>query len=186
MRTLKVFNNVSLDGYIADEHGDMSWAHKSDPEWNEFVSGNAQGGGVLLFGRRTYDLMASYWPTPLALQNAPVVAEQMNRRPKVVFSRTMKQATWNNTTLLQGDLATEVRKLKAEPGPDLVLMGSGSIVSQLTNARLIDEYQLVVHAIVLGRGLKLFDAVREKMPLTLRSSRVFRNGSVVLSYARAA
>lgn len=186
MRTLTVFNNVSLDGYISDANGDMSWAHQSDPEWNEFVSGNAQGGGVLLFGRRTYEMMASYWPTPLAHQNDPVVAEQMNSLPKVVFSRTMKQATWKNTTLLQGDLAAEVRKLKAGPGPDLVLMGSGSIVSQLTNARLIDQYQLVVHPLVLGRGLKLFDAVQEKMPLKLEHTRAFGNGNVLLSYTRAA
>jgi dihydrofolate reductase len=185
MRKLMVFNQVSLDGYIADEHGDMSWAHKHDPEWLEFVSGNASGESMLLFGRRTYDLMASYWPTPLAHQNAPVVAAHMNRQPKVVFSRTMKQASWENTTVLQGDIAAEVRKLKAEPGPDMVLMGSGTIVSQLTNARVIDEYQLVLNAIVLGRGRKLFDEVQEKLPLTLKKTRVFGNGNIVLWYAPA-
>ncbi len=78
MRKLVVFNNVSLDGYFVDDRGDMSWAHQRDAEWGAFVSENASGGGVLVFGRVTYDLMAGYWPTPAALEGNPVVAEQMN------------------------------------------------------------------------------------------------------------
>jgi dihydrofolate reductase len=78
MRGLIVFNHVSLDGYFVDKKGDMRWAHKQDPEWNEFVAANARGGGVLLFGRVTYEMMASYWPTPMAAQNSPAVAEHMN------------------------------------------------------------------------------------------------------------
>lgn len=182
MRKLQVFNQVSVDGCFADEHGDMSWAHKSDPEWDEFVATNASGGGTLVFGRVTYDMMASFWPTPLAKQTAPAVAERMNAMEKIVFSRTLQSATWNNTRVLRGDLAAEVRKLKAEPGPGLTILGSGTIVSQLTEARLIDEYQLVVNPLVLGRGRKLFDGVRERAPLTLKSARPFRNGNVVLTY----
>src|SRR6476620_4527015 len=102
MRKLMVFNSMSLDGFIADGKGDMSWAHKQDEEWNSFVSGNASGEGVLVFGRKTYDLMASYWPTPMASKNSPVVAKRMNELQKIVFSRTIKNATWSNTTLLKG------------------------------------------------------------------------------------
>jgi len=97
MRRLIVFNNVTLDGYFTDMNGDMSWAHKYDPEWLAFVQENASGGGELLFGRITYELMASYWPTPMAIKNDPKVAEGMNNLPKVVFSRTMDKASWNNT-----------------------------------------------------------------------------------------
>lgn len=183
MPKVTVFNQVSLDGYFADEHGDMSWAHKHDAEWNEWVAGNARGGGALLFGRVTYDMMASFWPTPAALQSAPAVAERMNALPKYVFSRTLRSATWNNTRVLNGDLATEVRKLKSEPGPDMVVLGSGSIVTQLTDARLVDLYQLVVNPLILGRGRKLFDGVRERASLRLESTRSFRNGNVVLTYA---
>ena len=89
MRKLVVFNQVTLDGYFADMNGDLSWAHKNDAEWNAFVADNAKGGGLLLFGRITYELMASYWPTPYAIENDPIVAKQMNNLPKVVFSRTM-------------------------------------------------------------------------------------------------
>ena len=184
MRGLAVFNNLSLDGYIADESGDMSWAHKQDPEWLAFTSENASGEAELVFGRVTYDLMAGWWPTPQARESLPDVARRMNALPKVVFSRTLEKASWQNTRLVKGDLPAEMRRLKAECGPDMVIMGSGSIVSQLTDAGLVDEYQVVVHGLVLGRGKKMFD-VREKTPLALKKSRVFGNGNVVLWYEPA-
>jgi dihydrofolate reductase len=126
--------------------------------------------------------MASYWPTPLAKQNMPAVAEGMNRMPKTVFSRTLDKVTWNNTKLLKGDLATEVRKLKNEPGPDIVILGSGSIVSQLAQEGLIDEFQIVVNPIILGKGRTMFDGVKETVTLKLVKSRVFGNGNVVQDY----
>lgn len=185
MRKLSVFNSVSIDGYFTDAHGDMSWAHRQDPEWEDFASGNASGGGVLLFGRITYELMASYWPTPAALEALPVVAEQMNALPKVVFSRTLTEASWQNTELVTGDIEAAVQRMKQEPGPDMVIMGSGTIVAQLTEARLIDEYQIVLTPIALGSGRTMFDGVREKVDLRSTSSRVFDNGNVVLGYEPA-
>jgi dihydrofolate reductase len=184
MRRVEVFNQLSLDGYIADEKGDMSWAHRQDPEWIAFTSENASGEAELVFGRVTYDLMAGFWPTPQALESLPVVARRMNDLPKVVFSRTLEKATWQNTRLVKGDLAAEMRRLKSEPGPDMVIMGSGSIVSQLTDAGLVDEYQVVVNPIVLGRGRGMFD-VREKARLTFKKARTFGNGNVVLWYEPA-
>jgi dihydrofolate reductase len=185
MRNLIVFNHVSLDGYFVDKKGDMRWAHKQDPEWNEFVAGNARGGGVLLFGRVTYEMMASYWPTPMAAQNSPAVAEHMNNLQKVVFSRTLDKASWNNTKLLKGDLATEVRKMKQESGQGLVIMGSGTIVSQLAQEGLIDEFQIVVCPIVIGSGRTLFEGVTEKLNLKLTKSRTFGNGNVYTCYQPA-
>ena len=182
MRRLTVFNNVSLDGYFADVNSDMSWAHSQDPEWTAFVADNAKGGGQLIFGRITYELMASFWPTPMALEKMPVVAERMNNLPKVVFSRTLNKATWNNTKLVKGDLAAEIRKLKTEPGPDMVIFGSGSIISQLAGEGLIDEYQLVVIPIVLGQGKSMFAGVKEKKSLKLKKTRFFGNGNVLLCY----
>jgi dihydrofolate reductase len=182
MPKLVVYNSMSLDGYFTDADGDMSWAHKSDPEWQAFVSENARGGGQLLFGRVTYDLMASFWPTPLAAQSNPIVAERMNNLRKYVFSTTLDQASWNNTTLFKGDLATEVRKLKQAPGPDIVIMGSGSVVAQLAEAGLIDQYQIVLNPLVVGSGRTLFEGVKRKLPLKLAKSRAFGNGNVVLFY----
>jgi dihydrofolate reductase len=185
MRKLIVFNMVSLDGFFVDSKGDMSWAHKHDAEWNSFVRGNASGSGVLVFGRKTYELMASYWPTPMALQNSPVVAKGMNEMPKIVFSRTLDEASWNNTKLVKGDLTTEVRKLKQGSGPDMVILGSGSIVSHLVEQNLIDEYQLALSPIVLGKGRTLFETVKEKLNLKLTKSRTFGNGTVFVCYQPA-
>ncbi|MCL4537985.1 MAG: dihydrofolate reductase family protein [Bacteroidetes bacterium] len=185
MRRLIVFNMISLDGYFVDENGDMSWAHSdrsNDAEFNEFVQNNAKGGGELLFGRKTYELMASYWPTPAAMNNDPVVAEGMNNMTKVVFSRTMDKAAWKNTRFVRGNIAEEMRKMKNEPGKDMVIMGSGEIISQLAPEGLIDEYQILVIPIVLGKGRTMFEGIKEKMRLKLIKSRIFLNGNVFLCY----
>lgn len=187
MPRLIVFNSVTLDGYFTDKNGDMSWAHRqSDPEWDEFVEGNASGGGVLVFGRVTYEMMKSFWPTPAALQHFPVLAERMNNLPKVVFSRTLDQADWNNTRLVKDNLAGEIRKMKEGPGEDMAIMGSGSIVSQLAPQGLIDEFQLVVNPIVLGQGRTMFDGVKEKLAVKHTRTRTFGNGNVLLCYEPAA
>ena len=185
MRKINVFDSLSLDGFFTDAHSDMSWAHKHDEEWTAFSSSNAGGEAELLFGRVTYEMMAGFWPTPQAAEMLPDVAAGMNRMKKFVFSRTLTTVEWQGTTLVKGDLVTEVTRLKEQPGPDLVILGSGSIVSQLTEARLIDQYQIVLCPVVLGRGRTLFETVTEKVPLALTSSRQFRNGNVVLTYSLA-
>jgi len=184
-RTLSAFLQISLDGYYCDAHGDMSFAHKApdDTEWNEFVSGNATGDGMLLFGRRTYEMMASWWPTPMAAQAMPVVAAYMNARPKLVFSRTLASADWSNTTLVKDDLVGYVRRVKSVPGPDMAILGSGSIVRQLAGAGLLDALQVVVSPVALGGGSSLLSGLASPLSLALTRTRVFKNGSVVLWYA---
>jgi dihydrofolate reductase len=182
VRKLAVFNSISLDGYFTDQNGDMSWAHNNSPEFDAFVEGNAKGGGVLVFGRVTYDLMASFWPTPTASQYYPIVAERMNALQKVVISRTMQKPMWNNTRLIKADIAAELRRMKQESASDLVIMGSGSIVSQLAPEGLIDEYQVVVVPVVLGKGRTMFDGAKERMNLKLVTSRTFDNGNVFICY----
>lgn len=182
MRKLVVFNSVTVDGYFTDKKGDMSWAHKDDPEWNEFVADNSKSGGELLFGRITYEMMAGFWPTPAAAKQFPEVAEHMNNLPKVVFSKTLDKVSWQNTRLLKGNLAEEVSKLKREPGEDIVILGSGSIISQLASEKLIDEYQVIVNPIVLGAGRTMFDGLKDKLNLKRTKSRTFGNGNVLLCY----
>ena len=184
MRRLISFTQLTLDVYFTGRNGDLSWAHEGpqDAEWNAFVAGNASGGGQLLFGRITYELMVSYWPTPAALERDPAVAEGMNKLPKVVFSRTLDKVSWNNTRLVKGDPATAVRKMKHEPGEGMVILGSGSIVSQLAQAGLIDEYQIVVKPVALGEGRTMFDGLKQKLTLKLTKTRAFTNGNVLLSY----
>ena len=188
MRKLIVFNNETLDGYFTSVNGDISWAHSGteDAEFDAFVAENAKGGGELLLGRITYELMAGYWPTPIAIKNNPTVAEGMNSMPKVVFSRTLDKASWSNTQLVKSDPVSEVRRMKNEPGKDIVILGSGSIVSQLTQENLIDEYQLVVNPVVLGKGRSLFEGVSKKLSLKLAETRSFGNGNVLLRYLATA
>ena len=184
MATLTVFNNVSLDGYFTDKHDDNGWAHSADPEWNQFVAGNASGGGMLLFGRKTYEQMVGFWPTPQAEQVMPVVARAINAMPKVVFSRTLPAAGWSNTRLISNNLVEQVQALKAGDGPDMTILGSGSIVAQLAEAGLVDTYQIVILPLAIGAGRTLFEGVTRHLPLRLVGSRPFANGNVVLEYTR--
>jgi dihydrofolate reductase len=187
MRKVTVFNHITLDGYFVDQQGSMRWAKpdNKDAEWNAFVAANASGDGTLLFGRVTYDLMTSYWPTPLAMQHNPVVAQRMNQFRKIVFSQTMEKASWNNTTLIKDDLPGTVRKMKSEAGEGMVILGSGTIVSQLAQEGLIDDYQFVVNPIILGKGRTMFEGVRANLGLKLVKTRTFSNGLVFLCYEPA-
>ena len=185
MGKLIVFTSISLDGYFTDAHGDMDWAHRSDPEWDGFVASNARHDGMLLFGRVTYEQMASFWPTPAARQMAPDVAKGMTRASKVVFSRSLENATWANTRVVRDGMLDAVRALKRDTPQDLVVLGSGSIVSQLAQGNLVDEYQTVLVPIVLGSGRTLFEGLDHHQPVHLTQSRAFSNGNVVLWHQRS-
>lgn len=187
MPTLSVFNSVTLDGYFTDRKGDMSWAHEGgdDPEFAAFTAGNARADGALVFGRITYEMMKSFWPTDEARRTMPDVAEGMNRMEKIVFSRTLDQPGWQNARIVKDDPVSSIRRLKQEPGPDLVILGSGSLIPPLAAAGLIDSYQVVVCPVVLGAGRTLFDGLPR--PLRLKQTRVrsFANGKIFIQYEPA-
>jgi dihydrofolate reductase len=182
MRRLTVFNSVSADGYFTDANGDMSWAKQDDPEFNDFTSSNTKGNGTLLFGRVTYEMMKGFWPTPAAAKAYPDVAKAMNELSKVVFSRSLEKPSWQNTRLVKDDPIAAVKKLKQESGSDMVVLGSGTIVTLLAGAGLVDEYQLIVVPIVLGSGRTLFEGLENRLPLELVNERRFENGNVLVCY----
>jgi dihydrofolate reductase len=181
MRKLTVFNLVTLDGYFAGQGGDISW-HNVDEEFQELANAASNSGNTLLFGRVTYELMAGFWPTPEAIKTDPFVAAGMNKAEKIVFSRTLDRVDWNNTRLVKSDMVGEIRKLKQQSGKDLTVLGSGSLVSQLTQERLIDEYNILLNPVVIGRGKTMFEGVMERFPLKLTKTRVFGNGNILLNY----
>jgi dihydrofolate reductase len=181
MRKLSVFNLVTLDGYFTGPNGDISW-HMVDDEFQELANKASNSGSTLLFGRVTYQLMASFWPTAEALKMDPVVAKGMNASPKIVFSRKLKSVDWENARLAKGDLIAEVKKLKRGTGKGLTILGSGSIVAQLADAGLIDEYQILLNPVALGQGRSMFEGLSKKLPLKLVDSRIFKNGNVLLTY----
>jgi dihydrofolate reductase len=184
VRRLSVFNFVSLDGYFSSVEGGNRWLRNPNPdsEWDALLANNATSEGQLLLGRITYDALSRHWTSPRATLVDATVARAMNAVPKVVFSRTLEKASWNNTRVVKSDILAEVRKLKEEPGFDMVILGSGSIITQLTHEGLIDEYQLVVVPIVLGDGRSMFHGLQKNLPLKLTNQRSFANGNIILSY----
>lgn len=138
-----------------------------------------------MFGRKTYELMKSYWPTDEARQRMPEVAAGMEAMEKVVFSRSLKEPGWKNARIVNGDLVEEVRKLKEGAGHPLLILGSGSIVSQLTKERLIDSYTMVIWPIVLGAGRTMFEGVEGVVDLKKVDEKTFANGNIVATYELA-
>ena len=127
-------------------------------------------------------MMAAWWPTPAAAKAMPEVAAQMNAVSKIVFSRALTSADWHKTTLIKSDLVGTISRMKAEFGPDMAILGSGSVVTQLAGAGLIDTIQMVVNPIALGGGKTFLAGLRHPLNLTFTHARTFENGSVVLRY----
>jgi dihydrofolate reductase len=183
MRNVLVSEAVTLDGYFAGPNGEIDW-HVVDDEFNAQAAELLDSVDTLLFGRVTYQLMAAYWPTPAALTDDPIIAAKMNALQKVVFSRTLKAADWNNSRLASKDLHAEITTLKQQPGKDMVIFGSGSLVSQLTTMGLLDEYRLFIHPVVLGAGKPLWGNLQDRLGLKLIGTRAFGSGNVLLTYRR--
>lgn len=181
MRKLFVFNLVTLDGYFEGPNRDISW-HNVDAEFNEYAIDMLNSVDTLLFGRVTYDLMAGFWPTPDAIKNDPIVAGKMNSLSKIVFSKTLEKAEWNNTRLVKSNIEEEIKKMKNQAGMGIALLGSGSIMSELAQCGLIDEYRIMVNPIILGNGNPLFKGIKDRIKLKLEKTRSFRNGNVLLYY----
>ena len=181
MARLSVFNFVTLNGYFEGANKDISW-HRHGAEESDYAAEGAKSDSILLFGRVTYQMMASYWPTPRAMEDYPDVAEGMNRSAKIVFSRTLKKAEWSNTRLVKDNMVEEVKKLKRQGKKDLTILGSGSIVTQLAEAGLIDQYQIMLDPVALGSGTSLFQGMKKKLDLKLTSTRSFKSGVILLTY----
>ena len=181
MRKLNVFNFVTLNGYFKGPDGDISW-HKHGDQENEYAEEGLGYGSILLFGRVTYEMMASYWPSAEAIKNDPLVAKGMNDSEKIVFSRTLKKPGWKNTRVIRDNIIEETKKMKQTPGKPLTLLGSGSIVTQFAEHGLIDDYQIMIDPIALGEGTPMFKGIRHNLELKLTDTRTFKSGVVVLSY----
>jgi dihydrofolate reductase len=181
MRKLFAFNMVTLDGFFEGPNQDISW-HNVDDEFNEFAVEQTGTLGAILFGRVTYEGMASYWPTPAAQSNDPVIASLMNTLPKVVFSRTLQKAGWNNTRLIKDNVADQILRMKQEPGNDLAVFGSANLLSSLMQMNLVDEHRVMVNPVLIGRGTPLFRNIDQKVNLKLLKTRTFKSGNVLLYY----
>jgi dihydrofolate reductase len=176
-RRLIMWNLVTLEGFF---EGPKKW----DLDWHDYVWGDeleqfgleqGKNADALLFGRVTYEGMAAHWSTAKG-----AVAEFMNRVPKVVFSRTLAKADWNNTRLVREDAAGEVAKLKNDPGRNLYVFGSADLSATLTQHDLFDEYRLCVVPVLLGAGTPLFKPSSERKRMSVRETRTLKSGGVIL------
>jgi len=181
VRKLSVFNFITLNGYFKGPVGEIGW-HKHGAEEDAYAAEGLKSGSVLLFGRVTYEMMASYWPTPTAMANSPAVAGGMNMAEKIVFSRTLKHAGWNNTRLVKDNIVDEITSMKKMPGKDMTLLGSGSILTQFAEHGLIDEYQIMVDPVAIGAGTPILQGIEQTLDLRLASTRSFKSGVVLLCY----
>lgn len=178
---------ITLDGVIEgpgfDEHrtGRNAWALRvQNDEDQVFNKGQALSADAFLLGRRTWQIWAAFWPT--ASGGDDELTQRMNTIPKYVASNTLERADWTNTTILSGDIAAQVAKLKAQPGGDLLVYGSADLVDELQRHDLVDEYRLLVYPVILGSGKRLFRDRIDTHHLRLTDTRAFSSGVVLLTY----
>lgn len=197
MRRIVMFNRVTADGYFSAADGKLDWAVPEE-ELEKGAAGNLPGADTILFGRKTYQLFESFWPN--VLQDSPTapdphtpgrkspelraMATWINEATKLVFSRTLKEVTWKNSRLIHEFDPREMEAIKEQPGQDMMVFGSGSIVSQLAQHGLIDEYQFIVTPILLGRGRSMLTDLPKSVKLDLMEAKKFTAGNVMLRYAR--
>jgi dihydrofolate reductase len=203
MRKLVMWNQVSADGYFAGLDGNLDWVVQDDA-FDQGVRGRIEGSDTgpdadtVLFGRRTYEQFAAFWPHALdpevrdphdpEREISPAMramAVMLNEARKIVFSKTLEEVTWTNAELRRELDPREIEGLKEQPGNNVMIFGSGSVVCQLTRYGLIDEYQFVVMPVLLGGGRDLLTDVPTSTRLVLEDATPYPSGKVVLRYARA-
>jgi dihydrofolate reductase len=179
VRRLFLFMNVSVDGYVEAPGHDLSW---SQTHFEAFSPEGSREVDTILLGHKTYELMKAFWPTPQAAQVQPEVARFMNERRKVVASHAPFEPGWQNVTVIHGDVAAAVSELKAQPGGDIIILGSNNLCVTLLQEGLLDELQLVVNPIALGAGTSLVAGLAKRVRLKLAATRLFPSGSILLVF----
>lgn len=182
MRKIIVCNWLSLDGFISGPNGETDWFSWSDEiaAWYKVMQ---QGIDTILFGRKTFDTMAAYWPTPDSKNEDPAIIRHMNDSTKIVYSKTLAGSDWSNTIIKKSVDAGEITALKNQAGKDIILYGSGSIVSALANLQLIDRYYIMVNPILLGSGQALAAGLTRFTKLKRIHVQPFDAGGIMIQYA---
>ncbi len=180
MRKIIVSNLVSLDGFYEGPNQEIDW-FIVDEEFFAYARELLRSVDTLLFGAKTYQHMAAYWPSAPAEE----IADKMNNLPKIVFSKTLEKVDWNNSRLIRNNVEEEVSKLKAQPGKDMVIFGSARLASSLLQLGLIDEYRVILQPVLIGKGRRLFDEIENKIRLKLQQTKLLASGVVVLYYQKA-
>ncbi|HKT21289.1 MAG TPA: dihydrofolate reductase family protein [Nitrososphaerales archaeon] len=184
MRKLIADLIISLDGYFTSPKNDIEWFGGFDKEEWPWSGDILRGADAMLYGRVTYEEFSQFWPTPDAKQSGidPYLIERLNDLPKFVFSTSLTQTPWRPASLVREDPGAAVARLKKEPGKDIVVVGSGTLVASLLQNNLIDEYFIRIRPMILGAGRPLFVDSRARHPLKLISTKAFKSGAIGLHY----
>lgn len=181
MRQIYAFLLTSLDGYHAGTDGSLDW-FRTDEEFERYSRSQGDVIDTIVMGRRTFEMMAAYWPTEAAAQEDPVVAGFMNDLPKIVASRTLTSHPWGPTTFVADDVAGHLAAVKDRPGKDIAIFGSSTLVGDLLPSGVIDELRVIVNPVVLGSGRSVFAGTAGPVGLHRTAVREFGNGNVLLTY----
>lgn len=185
MRKIISFMHISLDGFVAGVNGEMDWI-KIDQEIFDHVGKRINKGDTALYGRVTYEMMEDYWPAagdkPKATKHDIEHSKWYNNIHKIVLSKTLNEADLTNTTIISENLSERINEIKQQPGEEILLFGSPTATHSLIQLNLIDGYWLFVNPIILGRGIPLFENIKDKINLKLLSTRLFTSGVTELNY----
>jgi dihydrofolate reductase len=183
VRRLIVDSIISLDGYFTGPNNEIDWFEFDDDEQSWSIDINKRV-DTMIYGRVTYEEFRQFWPTPAANASGfdPSIVRQLNELPKVVFSKSLKDAPWKPSTIVRESPIEVIPKMKNEPGKDMVIVGSGSLVATLAREGMIDEYRIRIRPIILGSGRLLFEDRNHRHPLKLVGVKSFKSGVVGLHY----
>jgi dihydrofolate reductase len=184
MKKVIWFNMITLDGFFEGPDRELGW-HNVDEDFNTFAIEQLNTVDTLLFGRVTYALMADYWPTSVAKNKNPAIAGIMNCSSKIVFSKTLSAADWNNTRIIKGNAIEELARLKKQPGKDMMMFGSAGLATSFIQHGLIDEFRIMLNPVVIGQGHPLFKDIHRKLTFKLLNTKAFISGNVLLCYEPA-
>jgi dihydrofolate reductase len=181
MRKVVTDHLLSLDGYFGGPNGEIDWFgfDEESMEWSRKIMGAADS---IVMGRRTFELMAQFWPTPSALEQEPYIAKRMTELPKIVFSRTLDSSTWQNTKFVRRPVAETIREEKQGSGGSILILGSSLILAPLWKEHLVDELNVRIQPVVVGKGRPLFADSEIRQALALKESRNFQSGVTALRY----
>lgn len=174
---------LTLDGYFEGPNGELDW-HNVDEEFNDYAICLLHKIDTLLFGRKTFEMMAAYWPTPLATEQDPVVAEHMNTRQKIVCSHSLTNVDWNNSRIMNGNVVEGVRQLKEQDGKDIALFGSCDLARTLIKNDLVDEFRIITNPVMLGKGRPFMEGLEDMHKLQLSKTWIFNSGNVLNYYKK--
>ena len=182
MKKIIAIEWLSLDGYFSDSDNGTDWFVSDEETW-KYLLGTFKSLDTILLGQVTYKMFAAYWLKPHPSDpNPKELIDFMNNSRKVVFSKSLKKAKWNNSVVMKDIVPEEIHKMKQAPGKDIVIYGSGSIVSQLTKLGLIDEYQFLINPVFLGNGKTIFKSEEAKAKLKFLDAKKFECGNIMLRY----